>query len=64
MTYASRGRSFIEVLLATVLLCFLLGFVCVLCWGNWFRAKQAQERQLYNRRKKQEQEQVEQHLLI
>jgi len=52
-----------EVLLATVLMCFLVGFVCVLCWGNWFRAQQAQERQLYNRRKKQEEEQ-EQQLLI
>ena len=49
MTYASRGRSLIEILLATTLVCFLVGFVCVLCWGNWFRARQAQERQRQRR---------------
>jgi hypothetical protein len=44
MTYASRGRSIIEVIIATVVVCFLTGFVAVLCIGNYYRAKKAMER--------------------
>ena len=49
MSYQSRGRSITEVLLAAVLLGFLSGFVCVLCVGNYFRAKRAMERQRQRR---------------
>jgi len=45
MTYKSRGRSNIEVFLAIAFAGFLVGFVLVLCIGNFFRAKRAQERQ-------------------
>ena len=44
MTNASRGRSMVEVLLATIFVCFLTGFVAVLCIGNYYRAKKAMER--------------------
>ena len=44
MTYASHGRSIIEVLIATIFVCFLTGFVAVLCIGNYYRAKKAMER--------------------
>lgn len=48
MTY-SRGRSLTEVLIAVVCVCFLLGFVAVLCIGNYYRAKKAMERQKQRR---------------
>lgn len=44
MTYASRGRSIIEVIAVTIVVCFLTGFVAVLCIGNYYRAKKAMER--------------------
>jgi hypothetical protein len=44
MTYASHGRSIIEVIVATIFVCFLTGFVAVLCIGNYYRAKKAMER--------------------
>ena len=44
MTNASRGRSIVEVLIATIFVCFLTGFVAVLCIGNYYRAKKAMER--------------------
>ena len=34
----------VEVLLATIFVCFLTGFVAVLCIGNYYRAKKAMER--------------------
>ncbi|KAG7353604.1 hypothetical protein IV203_034872 [Nitzschia inconspicua] len=48
MTF-SRGRSLTEVLIAVVCVCFLLGFVAVLCIGNYYRAKRAMERQKQRR---------------
>lgn len=48
MTY-SRGRSLTEVLIVVVCVCFLLGFVAVLCIGNYYRAKMAMERQKQRR---------------
>eukprot|EP00934_Nitzschia_sp_Nitz4_P005987 Nitzschia sp. Nitz4//scaffold56_size114212//92655//93210//NITZ4_003965-RA/size114212-augustus-gene-0.87-mRNA-1//-1//CDS//3329554751//5977//frame0 len=45
MTYISRGRSLTEMIVAVALVCLLLGFVSVLCVGNYYRAKQAMERQ-------------------
>jgi hypothetical protein len=44
MTNASHGRSIVEVLIATIFVCFLTGFVAVLCIGNYYRAKKAMER--------------------
>jgi Tfp pilus assembly protein PilV len=49
MTYRARGRSLIEVILAVCFVAFLVGFISVLCVGNYFRAKRAQERQRQRR---------------
>lgn len=49
MTYRTRGRSLIEVLVAVTFVCFLMGFVVVLCIGNYYRAKRAMERQRQRR---------------
>mmetsp|Transcript_25555 Transcript_25555/g.59368 ORF Transcript_25555/g.59368 Transcript_25555/m.59368 type:complete len:89 (-) Transcript_25555:132-398(-) len=49
MTYRSRGRSRVEVGLAICFTAFLIGFITVLCIGNYFRAKRAQERQRQRR---------------
>mmetsp|Transcript_7593 Transcript_7593/g.12029 ORF Transcript_7593/g.12029 Transcript_7593/m.12029 type:complete len:131 (+) Transcript_7593:251-643(+) len=49
MTYKSRGRSLTEILVAVTFVCFLLGFVAVLCIGNFYRAKRAMERQRQRR---------------
>ncbi len=38
-----------EVLIAVTLVCFVLGFVAVLCIGNFYRAKRAMERQRQRR---------------
>lgn len=38
-----------EVLIAVTFLCFVLGFVAVLCIGNYYRAKRAMERQRQRR---------------
>ena len=35
MTYRSRGRALTEVLLAVIFVCFLVGFVTVLCIGKY-----------------------------
>ncbi|KAL7439079.1 hypothetical protein ACHAXM_009227 [Skeletonema potamos] len=53
MTYQSRGRSMFEVVLAICFVAFLVGFITVLCIGNYFRAKRAQERQKQRREAKQ-----------
>ncbi|KAL3815675.1 hypothetical protein ACHAXA_006568 [Cyclostephanos tholiformis] len=49
MTYQSRGRTIFEVVLAVCFVAFLVGFITVLCIGNYFRAKRAQERQKQRR---------------
>ncbi|CAB9497632.1 expressed unknown protein [Seminavis robusta] len=49
MTYKSRGRSMTEVLTAAIFLGFLVGFIVVLCVGNFYRAKRASERQRQRR---------------
>mmetsp|Transcript_10837 Transcript_10837/g.20272 ORF Transcript_10837/g.20272 Transcript_10837/m.20272 type:complete len:100 (-) Transcript_10837:382-681(-) len=49
MTYRSRGRSIFEVIVAVCFVGFLVGFITVLCIGNYFRAKRAQERQKQRR---------------
>lgn len=49
MTYRARGRSIFEVILAVCFVGFLVGFITVLCIGNYFRAKRAQERQRQRR---------------
>mmetsp|Transcript_303 Transcript_303/g.527 ORF Transcript_303/g.527 Transcript_303/m.527 type:complete len:91 (-) Transcript_303:405-677(-) len=49
MTYRSRGRSIFEVIVAVCFTGFLVGFITVLCIGNYFRAKRAQERQRQRR---------------
>mmetsp|Transcript_8220 Transcript_8220/g.14073 ORF Transcript_8220/g.14073 Transcript_8220/m.14073 type:complete len:89 (-) Transcript_8220:72-338(-) len=49
MTYRSRGRSLFEVIFAVCFTAFLIGFIAVLCIGNYFRAKRAQERQRQRR---------------
>ena len=49
MTYKSRDRSLTEVLIAVVFVCFFVGFVTVLCIGNYYRAKRAMERQRQRR---------------
>jgi hypothetical protein len=49
MTYRSRGRSTIEIIVAVTFVGFLTGFVVVLCIGNYFRAKRAQGRQRQRR---------------
>mmetsp|Transcript_20484 Transcript_20484/g.26493 ORF Transcript_20484/g.26493 Transcript_20484/m.26493 type:complete len:106 (-) Transcript_20484:115-432(-) len=53
MTYRSRGRSLFEVIVAMIFVAFLVGFITVLCIGNYFRAKRAQERQRQRRLAKQ-----------
>ncbi|KAL9186888.1 hypothetical protein ACHAXT_010608 [Thalassiosira profunda] len=53
MTYQARGRSIFEVVLAICFVAFLVGFITVLCIGNYFRAKRAQERQRQRREAKQ-----------
>lgn len=45
MTYHSRGRSLSEIITAVFCVSFLIGFVGVLCIGNYFRAKRAMVRQ-------------------
>ena len=49
MTYKSRDRSLTEVLIAVVFVFFFVGFVSVLCIGNYYRAKRAMERQRQRR---------------
>ena len=49
MTYKSRDRSLTEVLIAVVFVCFFVGFVAVLCIGNYYRARRAMERQRQRR---------------
>jgi hypothetical protein len=49
MTYRSQGRTLTEVIVAVTFVGFLTGFVAVLCIGNYFRAKRAQERQRQQR---------------
>jgi hypothetical protein len=49
MTYKSRDRTLTEVLIAVVFVCFFVGFVSVLCIGNYYRAKRAMERQRQRR---------------
>jgi hypothetical protein len=49
MTYISRGRSITEVMVAVLIVGFVVGFVSVLCIGNYFRAKRAMERQKQRR---------------
>ena len=49
MTYRSRGRSITEVIIAVTFVGFLTGFVVVLCVGNFYRAKNAMERQKQRR---------------
>jgi hypothetical protein len=49
MTYSSRGRTIKEIIAATIFVSFLVGFVGVLCVGNYFRAKRAMERQKQRR---------------
>lgn len=49
MTYASRGRSLVETILAVIFGGFLTGFILVLCIGNYYRAKRAMERQRQRR---------------
>ena len=49
MTYKSRDRTLTEVLIAVVFVCFFVGFVTVLCIGNYYRAKKAMERQRQRR---------------
>jgi hypothetical protein len=49
MTYRSRGRSIMEVIIAVTFVGFLTGFVLVLCIGNYYRAKKAMERQKQRR---------------
>lgn len=52
MTYRSRGRSIIEVIIAVTFVSFLVGFIAVLCIGNYFRAKRAMERQAQRRKER------------
>ncbi|KAL3780592.1 hypothetical protein ACHAW5_006410 [Stephanodiscus triporus] len=52
MTYQSRGRTVFEVVLRCRHWAFLVGFITVLCIGNYFRAKRAQERQKQRREAK------------
>ena len=49
MTYHSRGRSLSEVIAMAIFCGFLVGFISVLCIGNYFRAKRAMERQKQRR---------------
>jgi len=53
MTYKSRGRSLGELMVAVAFAGFLIGFVAVLCVGNFLRAKRAMERQRSRRLEKQ-----------
>ncbi|KAL3765366.1 hypothetical protein ACHAWU_002284 [Discostella pseudostelligera] len=54
MTYQSNSRKIYEVVLAICFVAFLVGFITVLCIGNYFRAKRAQERQRQRRLAKQQ----------
>ncbi|KAL7442161.1 hypothetical protein ACHAXH_007286 [Discostella pseudostelligera] len=54
MTYQSNERKIYEVVLAICFVAFLVGFITVLCIGNYFRAKRAQERQRQRRLAKQQ----------
>jgi hypothetical protein len=45
----SMARSLQQVIAATIFVCFLIGFVAVLCIGNFFRAMRAMERQRQKR---------------
>jgi hypothetical protein len=47
LTYGSR--SMVEIILAIALVGFLIGFISVLCIGNYYRAKRAMERQKMRR---------------
>jgi hypothetical protein len=49
MTYKSKNRTLTEVLIAVTFVCFLMGFVAVLCIGNYYRAKRAMESQKQRR---------------
>lgn len=49
MTYRSRGRSIIELVFAVTFVGFLVGFIAVLCIGNYLRARRAMERQRQRR---------------
>mmetsp|Transcript_20405 Transcript_20405/g.31211 ORF Transcript_20405/g.31211 Transcript_20405/m.31211 type:complete len:150 (+) Transcript_20405:233-682(+) len=49
MTYRSRGRSAVELVLAVSLVAFLVGFISVLCIGNYLRARRAMELQRQRR---------------
>jgi hypothetical protein len=49
MTYRSKNRTLTEVLIAVTFVCFLMGFVAVLCIGNYYRAKRAMESQKQRR---------------
>lgn len=49
MTYKSKNRTLTEVLIAVTFVCFLMGFVAVLCIGNYYRAKRAMESQQQRR---------------
>jgi len=53
MTYKARGRSLFELVVAVTFAGFLVGFVTVLCVGNYIRAKRAMERQRARRLEKQ-----------
>ncbi|KAL7571989.1 hypothetical protein ACA910_001646 [Epithemia clementina (nom. ined.)] len=61
MTYSSRGRSLTETMIAAIFGGFLTGFICVLCIGNYYRAKRAMERQRERRMLRQHQKQQQQH---
>mmetsp|Transcript_1620 Transcript_1620/g.4440 ORF Transcript_1620/g.4440 Transcript_1620/m.4440 type:complete len:92 (+) Transcript_1620:456-731(+) len=49
MTYRSKGRHIVELIIAICFCAFLVGFITILCIGNYFRAKRAQERQRQRR---------------
>ena len=49
MTYRSRGRSTIEMVLSIGFSAFLFCFIAVLCVGNYLRASRAGERQRHRR---------------
>ncbi|GKY94098.1 hypothetical protein MPSEU_000376200 [Mayamaea pseudoterrestris] len=49
MSHTSRGRSINEIIAVTIFVCFIVGFVTVLCIGNFYRAKRAMERQRQKR---------------
>jgi hypothetical protein len=49
MTYQSPGRSMFVLILAAVFVGFSTGFLLVLCFSNYFRAKRAMDRQRQKR---------------